>query len=563
MIRNRRKFILKMGSLGLGSILGLPSYVKEEKSPPETLYNGIVLPKVWPPRDQSDSRYESMKIPYLISPPSIIPVDVGRQLFVDDFLIERTNMIREFHNPKKFDGNPIFKPETILEFGSRGLPVACPKDGAIWWDPKDNIYKMWYEAGWLESMAYAESGDGVRWERPIINRSKRNNQILENYIPDSNVIWLDHDALNTNERFKGFFRQPDVIDKNHGYCMVSADGINWNWSNRVKTGFCGDRSTIFYNPFRKKWIYSLRTYTSIGRARNYYEHNDFLKGADWDDKSVFWMGADELDEPDPEIGDKAQLYNFSAVAYESLMVGLHEIHLGPRNEICEETGTPKLTELKVSFSRDGFHWDRSNRDAFIAASRKEGKWDRGYVQSVGGLFSVNKDELRFYYTGFQGDSSKLERDGFFNGMYANGGLGLAVMRRDGFASMKAHASQRFLITRKILFSGEYLFVNVDCPKGTLKVEILDEFNTVIPNFSVDDCRIISVNSTIQQINWKGNEKLEQIKGKPVKIKFILENGDLYAFWISKFKSGASSGYVGMGGPGFINGKDDVRLVSKE
>src|SRR5690606_10141856 len=164
-----------------------------------------------------------------------------------------------------------------------------------------------------------------------------------------------------------FLRQPDNAGKKHGYILTSKDGISWNEIG--ESGECGDRSTIFYNPFRKKWIYSIRSYTRIGRSRSYWEESEFKKGADWDSKKVFWMGADRLDTPDPEIGDPAQLYNFSAVAYESLLIGFHQIHLGPTNEICELTGTPKLTELKLSFSRDGFHWHRPNRDSFIGAAR--------------------------------------------------------------------------------------------------------------------------------------------------------------------------------------------------
>ena len=54
----------------------------------ETLYNGIVLPNNWPPRLQP--KYAPMHVPYLNPEniPAVIPIDVGRQLFVDDFLIE-------------------------------------------------------------------------------------------------------------------------------------------------------------------------------------------------------------------------------------------------------------------------------------------------------------------------------------------------------------------------------------------------------------------------------------------------------------------------------------------
>ena len=51
----------------------------------ETLYNGIELPDEWPPQDIKMNR-EPMPVPYLKNKPEIIPIDVGRQLLVDDFL---------------------------------------------------------------------------------------------------------------------------------------------------------------------------------------------------------------------------------------------------------------------------------------------------------------------------------------------------------------------------------------------------------------------------------------------------------------------------------------------
>ena len=63
----------------------------------ETLYNGIVLPREWPPRladFPTSVEKDPVVPPYLISPPEVIPIDVGRQLFVDDFLIAETTLKR-------------------------------------------------------------------------------------------------------------------------------------------------------------------------------------------------------------------------------------------------------------------------------------------------------------------------------------------------------------------------------------------------------------------------------------------------------------------------------------
>ena len=117
-------------------------------------------------------------MPYLKNPPEVIDITVGRQLFVDDFLIEETDLTPEYHKPKKFENNPIFKPETPWE--TKYSNVACPKSGGVWYDEEEKIFKMWYEASWLYQMCYATSKDGIHWERPNLglfefDGSKNNN----------------------------------------------------------------------------------------------------------------------------------------------------------------------------------------------------------------------------------------------------------------------------------------------------------------------------------------------------------------------------------------------------
>src|SRR4029078_9438397 len=75
----------------------------------EILYNGILLPKKWPPSTVDKSR-APIDIPYLKTIPKVIPIDIGRQLFVDDFLIEKTTLKRRYYLAEKFKRNPILRP---------------------------------------------------------------------------------------------------------------------------------------------------------------------------------------------------------------------------------------------------------------------------------------------------------------------------------------------------------------------------------------------------------------------------------------------------------------------
>ncbi len=81
---------------------------------------------------------------------------------------------------------------------------------------------------------------------------------------------------------------------------------------------------------------------------------------------------------------------------ESLMLGAFTLMTGADNGDCSKRDHPKMTDIHLGFSRDGFHFSRAeDRSPFIAASRKAGTWDRGYLHSNAALCLVDGDELRF------------------------------------------------------------------------------------------------------------------------------------------------------------------------
>ena len=482
---------------------------------------------------------------------SPISIDVGRQLFVDDFLISESSLNRSMHAARLYENNPVLKPETPLEMNNGVCPVACPFEGGVVYDSKDRLFKMWYEAGWFDGVAYAISEDGLTWRRPALDVQVGTNRVLaaqDGYKRDGATVWLDHEAKDPKQRFKMFayFRTKHWKG---GQVYTSQDGIHW--VEVARTSPCGDNTSFYYDPFRKKWIYSIRSYNQYERIRSYREHDDFIQGATWKKKDVVeWLRTDALDLPDPELGYPTQLYTFSAVAYESLMIGIFGIFKGPPNEIAAQRGIPKTIDLTVGFSRDGFNWNRPDRDPFLACSRTPGTWNRGYLHSAGGICLVVGDNLHFYFGAFSGVSPKLGGN-----LYAGGSTGLAVLRRDGFASLDAGSHRGYLTTRPVTFKGKHLFVNLAAKQGDLRVELLDQANQVLEPFSAGNCIPVCANNTRQEITWKHRKDLSILSGKPVKLRFHLTNGRLYSFWVSPDMTGASYGYVAAGGPkltGFID-----------
>src|SRR5262249_10283824 len=128
---------------------------------------------------------------------------------------------------------------------------------------------------------------------------------------------------------------------------------------------------------------------------------------------------------------------------------------------------------------------------------------------------------------------------------------------DGFASMDAGRSEGSLLTRPLQFRGKYLFVNVDAPKGELRVEVLDQEGRVLAPFSGTNALPIQADRVLQKVTWKGTEVLSAVAGRPVRFRFTLRQGKLYAFWVSSTISGASQGYVAAGGPEYSGASDSA------
>jgi hypothetical protein len=501
----------------------------------EVLPNGIRLPDVWPPR-RDELPHAPMRVPYLEAPPAVIPIDVGRQLFVDDFLVADSTLTREFHQAEYHPRCPLLRPDKPWETTERG-PMAMPFSDGVWFDPADQLFKCWYMAGYWGPLAYAQSKDGIEWEKPALDPKTGSNIVLD--LPrGSTTVWLDHEEPHPGRRFK-LFRQLPTVPPTFAL-HYSSDGIRWSGAMAL-SGVSKDRSTIFYNPFRKVWVYSLKDDDRHGRMRRYWENRDLAAGLDWVKRTApVWVGADPLDPGRPELNRGSHLYNLDAVAYESLLLGLFTIWRG------QPADRPKPNEILAGFSRDGFHWHRPDRRPLIPVSERRGDWNWGNVQSAGGGVLVVRDQLYFYCSGRAGAPGNRD---------AGGAMGLAVLRRDGFASMRAGNGGGTLTTRPVRFNGAHMFVNAAAAGGEVRVEILDAPASEAEKFTAVHCEPVRADSTRATVRWKGVKDLSRLHGLPLRFRFHVRNAALYSFWVSPNESGASRGYVGAGGPGFAGPVD--------
>lgn len=567
------KYNFLLSSLFLLSFLQLSAQNTITSDSSKVLYNGIKIPEIWPPRYPEPSKAGDMPLPYLTSKPDIIPINSGRQLFVDDFLISATNLKSKTHSPNFYQGNPVLEPSEEWENTTEGGPYAAPFSDGIWYDELDNKFKMWYLAG-AGSLhkedkqtfytGYAESLDGKTWKKPSFDIYKNTN-IVDTANRDAATIWLDKEEKDLSKRYKMFNVERRPTDKRWQFILkYSPDGIHWS-EGVAQSGDLYDRSSVFYNPFRKVWALSMRYSTDVSsRSRSYLENKDpevavsmahrVRKGIP-DKNMVYWFTPSDKEQRHPKFPEvDPGIYNFDAIAYESIMLGLYSVWQGPENNIAAELGIQKKNEVFLGYSRDGFHFSRPSFKPFMAVNETEGAWNWGNMQSINGTPLIVGDSLYFYSSGRR--LNKIMWDSYTS-------TGLATLRRDGFVSLQSADKNGYLVTRKVSFDGDYLFVNAVLEKGgELKVEVLDDQGNVIKGFSKNESVPMKGNSTKFKMLWNKNTSLSSLKNTPVQFKFYLSKGELYSFWVSPWETGESRGYTAGGGQGLHSSGRDLPVNKK-
>lgn len=527
------------------------------------LANGVVLPEIWPPDYPENEVRKKMNVPYLEERPNLIPINIGRQLFVDSFLIEETDLKTKYYQAEYYEGNPILEPTEKWERSLENAPYAAPFSDGVWYDEKFKKFRMWYLAAAASIhnkknsfyTCYAESDDGIRWTKINQDIIKGTN-IVDTMNRDASTMWIDRIEKDKNKRYKKIDVRRSTLNLRQYVLKYSEDGIHWS-DGVAQSGDIFDRSTVYYNPYLEKWIFSIKHSGLTGRSRIYLEHENLEEGVSLAHKIYpgskdlhlrYWFSADDEDPHHPDFPNiKPEIYNHDAIAYENLFIGYFSIWQGPENHDASKLQIQKRNEILLGFSRDGFHWDRPNHTPFMGVDQSDGAWNWGNVQSVVGSPIIVGDSLYFYSSGRR--INKWLWDGYTS-------TGLAKLRRDGFASVSGTG---YLTTRPLVFdNAKFLFVNAEV-KGKLDVELLDEDGKVFEGFSKEDCISFNGNETKNMIMWKDGRNISSLNGKRFRVKFYLQNGNIYSFWVSSWETGESKGYTAGGGPDISPTGQDVPI----
>ena len=442
------------------------------------------------------------------------------QLFVDDYLIaKRLDVVRKYHAFDKHPENPIMRPDKpwmdhVVTSGVV-LPAEDGKSYRMWhrsWSPKEDT-----ERG---RKLYSTSPDGVHWNMPILGL----------------VPWIDG-SLDNNFLPRGahpihtpFYNDPkkrytsmDSGCGKPGYCVsYSEDGIHWETPSDAEplTGG-GDVGNFNYDPNTGQYFGYVKVNFDVSGLRrrcvglavtkdpeNWPPLEPVLAPDDFDDR---WV--------EPGTVQRTHFYGCPVVSYETMYIGLVWIF-----RAYDDRGYfhgPVFSELVTS--RDGIHWLRQegDRPPMLDVGPK-GTWDQG--MNYTGRMLVEGDTIKLYYTG-----SPDHHDVF----PIHGGVGLATLRKDGFASLDAGtAVVGKVLTKKLKNAAGPLRVNYDGTStdigGYLQVEVLGANDKVIEGYSKKDCDPLGGNSCDQLVTWGDKRELPKNAG-PIRLHFLMKNTSLYSF----------------------------------
>lgn len=466
------------------------------------------------------------------------PAGPWRRLFLDAMVVEQQQgLSRVFHAATKHPGNPVLGPTQSWEKGSgRAGPYLY---GTIFWD--DGKLRMWYH-GWHNGAyhnGYAESTDGLNWVKPNlglveIDGSKDNNVFFGiNPNQDIDAPWKRQGMCHNPSVIK----RPWVKDPNQRYALFcfgqewhksrvafSPDGLHWTFvPETAKQGLfpTGDVTNFFYDPYRDRYVATRKTANRRGRAVGVAVSNDGLEWSLPVPQPVFV--ADDLDP------DATQIYGMPVFAYQGMYLGLPWIYRArwpkPHTNVAGNLGeaerdSPCTMDVQLAWGWDLINWTRPPRREQFIPRGAPAEFDSDMIYTARCPVQVG-DELYFYYGGW---------DGPHNDSSCKASIGLAVLRLDGFCSMRAGDDEGWLISRRELFRVPKVEINaLTQDNGYVVAEILDTENRPIPGFTRDDCIAFTGDATGHVLRWKTEQLPEEFLDVDKKLRFFLKNADLYAY----------------------------------
>ena len=427
------------------------------------------------------------------------------ELFVDDWLIDRmSGTSLKLHHPAP--------QETALDFDR-------PWEGSASWAPivikENDRYRLWYRA-WPEGgkarEAYAESADGVHWERPSLGivefeGSKDNNLIWTEPGGNMNPFLDANPAATPDQRYKAIVRSKVV------HALASPDGTHWSLIREepvLTDGPFDSPNVAFWDTNREEYVVYTRGVAGEG---------NFKGGVRWIRRATSkdFMNWTSLELIDPGETPYEHLYTNACTQYYRAP---HIYLMFPKRFVPERTFDADwfkngISEAVFMSSRDGSLFDRRFMQAFIRPGPDPRNWtDRNTIVGVGVVPTSDTEISLYYVENYQPPSDRLRR---------------ATLRIDGFVSVNASYAGGELTTRPLTFEGGELVINyATSVAGGIRVEVQEADGKAIDGHLLPQSADIFGDEIERVVAWDSGTDVSALAGRPVRLRFTMKDADLYS-----------------------------------
>jgi hypothetical protein len=182
-----------------------------------------------------------------------------------------------------------------------------------------------------------------------------------------------------------------------------------------------------------------------------------------------------------------------------------------------------LTEGLLMASRDGVLFHRWNEAFLRPGIERPGTWHYGQQ-----YLAWHVVETRSAVEGAPNELSLYASESYWTGTSSE--VRRYTLRLDGFVSASAPMSGGEVVTKPLTFQGKQLRLNFSTSAaGAVRVELQDAAGEPIPGYSLADSNPLFGDALDREVTWKGGTDVGPLAGKPVRLRFALEDADLYAF----------------------------------
>ena len=95
--------------------------------------------------------------------------------------------------------------------------------------------------------------------------------------------------------------------------------------------------------------------------------------------------------------------------------------------------------------------------------------------------------------------------------------------------MNAGGARGEFSTKPITFEGDKLTLNfATSAAGSIRVEVQDANGQAIPGRTLDECTPIYGDELARTVAWKDGSDLRSLAGKPARLRFAMQDADLFA-----------------------------------